>query len=80
MTNVHTLDENLFCNECKFNAKANSELRTHKIEKHPIKGTIICRIFGEKFGLKSNLMDHRKAKHAETVDNCKNFITGILHK
>ena len=73
---AHINNEELYCSQCKFQASTNSELRAHKVEKHPVKDSIRCRICGEVFEYKPLLMQHRKNKHAETVNQCKNNAKG----
>ena len=73
---AHTFNSELYCTECKFQAKTNAELRAHQVNKHPSKDKIRCRICGEVFETKSTLMGHRKKEHMHTVAYCKNKTTG----
>ena len=70
------MNTELYCSECKFQAKIKSELIAHKVKKHPLEDKIRCRICGEVFETKSALMVHRKKEHTHTVAFCKNNNVG----
>ena len=69
------------CEECDFQGSTEMQIRKHKNLKHTPKGmdtsgTIKCRICGQEFIEKWNLMRHRKNNHMESVAYCRNFEVG----
>ena len=66
------------CMECPFQGTEQKELSNHMNLKHrkdPVfDGAIKCRICGEGFRAKWDLMNHRKNKHIENVAPCRNNI------
>ena len=55
----HDKVEELNCNQCKFKAKSNFDLRKHTEQKHIIK----CHDCGENFDKDEDLMDHMRNEH-----------------
>ena len=72
----HT-EEDFNCTECDFQCNSKMQLRKHRNLKHMIRSEmnneqIKCRYCDEEFGLKWNLMMHRKNNHEATVAICRN--------
>ena len=63
------------CKGCDFVCKNMTDFNTHKMLIHP-NNCIRCRICGETFETKSNLMIHRKKEHVKTVAKCQNYPKG----
>ena len=69
------------CNECYFQGTSKSELSKHFNLKHTTdqkeeENVITCKTCGDKFSTKWSLMNHRKAKHINTVAFCRNKLEG----
>ena len=69
------------CKECDFQGSEEIHLGKHIKIKHTIQashsqGTITCKVCGEKFSEKWNLMVHRKTSHIGSVAMCRNFKDG----
>ena len=64
------------CTKCFFQGTNKEELSKHIEIKHMVEGSIKCRTCGEHFNTKSNLMNHRKDKHLNTVAHCRNNLKG----
>ena len=64
------------CTECDFYCDNEKNFEAHKQLIHPKKNGIRCRICGEFFESKRDLMYHRKAEHIRTVANCEKNIKG----
>ena len=64
-----------FCNRCDFEAEDRYDLDGHIWTEHEEDedGTIFCKFCDEKFANIPNLMNHKKIKHGEKIDYCKNF-------
>ena len=64
------------CNDCDYQGSTQRDLEKHIYIKHTMTNKINCRICGEEFTEKRNLMHHRKKKHIETVAPCRKKIEG----
>ena len=75
---VKVKDREFNCMECYFQGTGRAELNKHISLKHrkdeKCQGAIICRICGESFSAKWNLMNHRK--YLEMIAFCRNNIDG----
>ena len=69
-------EEEFNCNDCDYQGNNRSALQKHIHIKHTMINKINCRICGEEFTEKRNLMHHRKKKHLETVAPCRKRIEG----
>ena len=56
----------------RYKANNVNDLRAHTQKEHTMKDQFRCRICGEAFRTKGNLMEHRKREHLKTVAFCKN--------
>ena len=74
------VEEEFNCTECAFQGCSKMELRKHINLTHNKKeegeGIIKCRICGEEFKEKWNLMKHRKGSHIGAVGPCRKFAEG----
>ena len=73
--------EEFNCYDCHFQGTTVTELRKHRDLKHAInkemKGNDIqCKVCGETFSKKWDLMRHRKDKHIHSVAPCGNEMCG----
>ena len=73
--------EEFNCMDCPFQGSTEMQLTKHINLKHTLKGmptsgTIKCKICGEEFSEKWNLMMHRKSNHINAVAFCKNYKNG----
>ena len=64
------------CTECDFYCDDKTNFARHKLLIHANKNDIRCRICGETFKSKADLMSHRKIEHTKSVAFCKNFKEG----
>ena len=74
--------EEFNCTECDFQVPEEIQLRKHIDLKHTEKcmdntGAFKCRVCGDEFSEKWNLMSHRKSNHPGTVAYCTKFEAGI---
>ena len=73
--------EEFNCYDCHFQGTTATELRKHRDLKHAINKemegqSIQCKVCGETFSKKWDLMRHRKDKHIHSVAPCRNEISG----
>ena len=66
------------CQECDFQGTTEIQVRKHYNLKHTMRGSdcqepIKCKICGDEFTEKWNLMMHRKTNHIGSVATCRNF-------
>ena len=63
-----------FCKRCDYEAEDRYDLDGHIWTEHEEDedGTICCKFCDEKFANIPNLMTHKKIKHREKIDYCKN--------
>ena len=64
------------CTQCDFYCDNMKVFEAHKQWIHGKQDTFRCRICGENFESKPNLMKHRKAEHIKTVAYCKKKASG----
>ena len=65
----------LSCAECDFYCNNKRVFETHKLQIHS-NNCITCRICGENFETKSNMMSHRKTEHPKSVADCDKYKNG----
>ena len=66
------------CQECDFQGTTEIQVRKHYNLKHTMRGSdcrepIKCKICGDEFTEKLNIMMHRKTNHIGSVATCRNF-------
>ena len=64
------------CMECDYQGNTEYQLKKHQQLKHEPVTKTLCRICGEEFGEKWNLMVHRKQIHLTSVAQCKRNLEG----
>ena len=62
------------CTECDFYCNNKKDFEAHRQLIHGNLDTSRCRICGQTFKTKPELMNHRKMEHIKTVALCKNII------
>ena len=78
MERGHVEEKEFNCMGCDFQTTTEVQLKKHFTLKHTLQGLkqdeeIICRICGDSFIGKRNLMIHRKQDHRASVAKCKNY-------
>ena len=69
-------EEEFNCNDFDYQGNKRNYLQKHIHIKHTVINKVNCRICGEEFTVKRDLMQHRKKKHIETVAPCSKKIKG----
>ena len=74
----HILKKHMInCTECDYYCDNKEVFETHKQLVHANIDTFRCRICGETFKSKPELMNHRKKEHIKTVAFCRNMMQGV---
>ena len=71
----HT-EENINCHKCDSDVTSKQNVQKHSELKHERSYQFDCRICGEEFQTKGNLMYHRKNVHTASVAPCRNTMNG----
>ena len=75
-----SIDEEFNCKECDFQSNEKTILTNHINLKHTVKQDEStgknCYICDAKFSTHYDLMNHRKEKHIDRINQCRNFLSG----